>query len=79
MDPSSVHLKLRLTGSPRTDSTAESRQGISKTHKADGAVSELRKFYLDLPLSCLCAGSKDIEDDHRPVHDLCVQGVLQVF
>ena len=79
MDPSSVHLKLRLAGSPRTDSAAESRQGIPESHKADGAVSELRKFHLDLSFSCLCTGGKDIENDHRTVHDLRVQGVLQVF
>ena len=79
MDPSAVHLEFRLTRPPRADSAAESRQRISESDKTDGTVSELRQLDLDLSFPGLRAGRKDIKNDHRPVHDLCVQGILQVF
>ena len=79
MDQTPVHLQLLLSRSPGADPSSQTGQGISEPHQAHGPVPELGQLHLDLSLPGPGPGCENIQDHHGAVHDLRIQGVLQVF
>jgi hypothetical protein len=68
-DPAPVDFEFGLTGSARSDSAAEAREFGAGPDQIRLTVAQLREFDLHLPFAAASVARKDVQNQHRAIHD----------